>query len=140
MNLFLSHKIEIRVRYSETDKMGFCYHGNYAAYFEMGRVETLRHAGIVYRALEENGIMLPVVSLETQFKSPAKYDDLLLLETKLVHASNCTLVFNYSLYGPTQELITTAKTTLVFVNANTNKATRIPEYIFNLLKNYEVEQ
>jgi acyl-CoA thioester hydrolase len=75
------HEINVRVRYSETDQMGVVYHGNYAQYFEMGRVEWLRNIGISYKWMEENGIMLPVVSLNINYKKPARYDDLLIVKT-----------------------------------------------------------
>ncbi len=65
------HKISIRVRYAETDQMGVVYHGNYAQYFEMGRVEWLRNKGISYKELEKSGVMLPVVSLSMNYKKPA---------------------------------------------------------------------
>ena len=75
------HQIHTRVRYGETDQMGVVYHGNYAQFFEMGRVEWLRNMGISYKFMEENGIMLPVVSLTMNYKKPARYDDLLTIKT-----------------------------------------------------------
>jgi acyl-CoA thioester hydrolase len=74
------HEFNVRVRYSETDQMGVVYH-NYAMYFEMGRVEWLRNLGISYKWMEESGIMLPVVSLNINYKKPARYDDLLKVKT-----------------------------------------------------------
>jgi acyl-CoA thioester hydrolase len=75
---------EIRVRYGETDQMGYCYYGNYAQYFEVGRVETLRSLGMSYKSLEENGIMLPVLDFSINYNKPALYDDLLTIETTIV--------------------------------------------------------
>ena len=75
------HQFTVRVRYAETDQMGVVYHGNYAQYFEMGRVEWLRNMGVSYKWMEENGIMLPVVSLNMNYKKPARYDDLLTVKT-----------------------------------------------------------
>ena len=74
-------KFKVRVRYSETDQMGVVYHGNYAQYFEMGRVEWLRNKGISYKWMEENGIVLPMVSLTINYKKPARYDDLITVKT-----------------------------------------------------------
>ena len=71
------HQIQIRVRYSETDQMRFVYHGNYAQYFEMGRVEWLRNKGVSYKLMEESGIALPIVSMNINYKKPARYDELL---------------------------------------------------------------
>ena len=77
MKTFFSKIVELRVRYSETDQMGYCYYGNYAQYFEIGRVEALRVVGMSYKILEEQGYMLPVSTMDVQYKAPAKYDDLL---------------------------------------------------------------
>ena len=71
------NQISFRVRYSETDQMGVVYHGNYAQYLEMGRVEWLRSLGYSYKSMEENGIMFPVFSLSLNFKKSATYDDLI---------------------------------------------------------------
>jgi len=138
MKLDCSHDISIRVRYSETDRMGYCYHGNYATYFEIGRVEALRAIGVVYKSLEDQGILLPVVSLEINYKLPAKYDDLLRLKTSLTGISASTLSFEYHLYVQDEVLITTGKTTLVFVNSASAKPIRIPEWILLQLLPYEV--
>lgn len=77
------YEFTVRVRYAETDQMGVVYHGNYAQYFEMGRVEWLRNLGVSYKWMEENGVMLPVVSLEMNYKKPARYDDVLRVKTVL---------------------------------------------------------
>jgi acyl-CoA thioester hydrolase len=66
---------EIRVRYQETDQMGVVYHANYLNWFEIGRTEMIREAGMPYRLLEENGLLLPVIEAELKFRAPARYDD-----------------------------------------------------------------
>jgi acyl-CoA thioester hydrolase len=139
MNLYYSHVSEFRVRYSETDRMGYCYHGNYATYFELGRVEALRSLGVVYKELEDEGILLPVVSMNTQFKAPAKYDDLLRLETTLVRTTNCTLEFNYVLFDQNARILTTASTVLVFQSLHQSKPIRIPDFIQTIFKAYEIQ-
>ena len=78
-----NHTIQLRVRYGETDQMGYCYYGNYAQYFEVGRVETLRSLGLSYKQLENEGFMLPVSEFSVKYKSPAFYDDLLSIETTI---------------------------------------------------------
>jgi acyl-CoA thioester hydrolase len=93
------HEIIVRVRYAETDQMGVVYHGNYAQYFEMGRVEWLRNLGISYKWMEENGVMLPVVSLELNYKKPARYDDILRIKTKLKSQSTVKIEFDYEIYN-----------------------------------------
>lgn len=140
MKLNFVHNHNFRVRYSETDRMGYCYHGNYASYFELGRVEALRALGVVYKSLEDQGILLPVVSMNTLFKAPATYDDQLRLETRLVSASNCTLEFSYVLYNQFNILLTTASTVLVFVNEANNKPMRIPSELSAIFAQYEIKE
>ena len=79
----INHAIELRVRYGETDQMGFCYYGNYAQYLEVARVETLRKHGISYKELEEKCNLLPVRNYSITYVSPAKYDDLLAIHTEI---------------------------------------------------------
>ncbi|MDP2067743.1 MAG: thioesterase family protein [Lutibacter sp.] len=129
-----SDKIQFRVRYGETDQMGFVYYGNYAQYFEMGRTEWLRKLGITYKKMEEDGIMLPVMNLNINYLKPAKYDDLLTLKTILPKLPSAKIEFSYEVYNEEGELLTTAKTTLVFVNMKTNKPTRAPEYVLEKLR------
>lgn len=119
----------IRVRYGETDKMGVVYHGNYALYFEIGRTEALRDIGITYRSLEENGVMMPVVNLNINYKRPAKYDNLLTVKTYFKSMPTVKAVIEYELYNEDAELLSTGETTLVFVDMNTNKVTRCPEML-----------
>ena len=76
-----NHQVEVRVRYSETDQMGVVYHGNYIPYFEIGRVEWLRNKGISYKSMEENGIALPIVSMNINYKKSARDDELLTVHT-----------------------------------------------------------
>lgn len=130
----LSSIIKIRVRYGETDQMSFVYHGNYAQYFEMGRTEWLRELGITYKNMEKSGIMLPVISLNINFIKPAKYDDLLLLKTTLTKKPTAKITFDYELHNEKNELLTTANSTLVFVNMHTNKPMRIPDYILEKIE------
>lgn len=124
-----THSIEIRVRYGETDQMGYVYYGNYAQYFEMGRVEWLRNLGISYKRMEELGIMLPVLNLNTDYLKPAKYDDLLTLKTTLIKKPSVRIEFSFELYNETKELLTKAYCSLVFIDIKKNRPTRIPDYI-----------
>ncbi len=127
----ISDKIQFRVRYGETDQMSYAYHGNYAAYFEMGRTEWLRKLGVSYRNMEENGIMLPVINLNTNYLKPAKYDDILTLKTTLAKKPTARIEFEFEIHNENNELLTTATATLVFVNMKTNRPTRIPEDLLN---------
>ncbi|NDP28212.1 MAG: acyl-CoA thioesterase [Flavobacterium sp.] len=128
------HQTQIRVRYSETDQMRVVYHGNYAQYFEIGRVEWLRNKGISYKWMEENGIMLPVVSLTMNYKKPARYDELLTLKTILKNRTSVKIEFDYELYNESDELLTTGNSILVFVDMKTGKAVSPPPYILEIFK------
>ena len=131
------HQTKIRVRYSETDQMGVVYHGNYVQYFEVGRVEWLRNKGISYKWMEENGIMLPVVSLTMNYKKPARYDELLTLKTFLKNKTTVKIEFDYELYNENEELLTTANSILVFVNKKTGKPMVPPQDILHILESTE---
>lgn len=127
------HQTQIRVRYSETDQMRVVYHGNYAQYFEIGRVEWLRNKGISYKWMEENGVMLPVVSLTMNYKKPARYDELLTLRTILKNRTTVKIEFDYELYNSNDELLTTGNSILVFVDMKTGKPISPPQYILDVL-------
>ncbi|MCH8828292.1 MAG: acyl-CoA thioesterase [Planctomycetes bacterium] len=109
------HEIRIRVRYVETDAMGCLHHSNYFHYFEMGRTELFRANGGDYRAMEASGLFLVVVKLCCQYLKPARYDDLLTLETSLTKISAAKLLHGYRLLRE-QELIATGESTLACVN------------------------
>ncbi|UUV21475.1 acyl-CoA thioesterase [Paenimyroides aestuarii] len=129
------HKISIRVRYAETDQMGVVYHGNYAQYFEMGRVEWLRNKGISYKELEKSGVMLPVVSLSMNYKKPAFYDDDLTVVTKMVFIGGVKIEFTYEIYNQNHDLLTTAHTVLVFVDMQTKRPIAVPDFLMELVNN-----
>ncbi len=92
-----SHEISIRVRYAETDRMGFLHHANYFVYFEMGRIELLRAAGGSYREMEDQGFFLVIIDIGCKFKSPARYDDLLTLRTTVERVTRVKIVHRYEL-------------------------------------------
>lgn len=123
------HEFYVRVRYAETDQMGVVYHGNYAQYFEMGRVEWLRNLGISYKWMEENGVMLPVVSLELNYKKPARYDDVLRIKTKLKSQSTVKIEFDYEIFNEQNQLLTTGYSMLVFVDMKTGRPIVPPKYL-----------
>jgi acyl-CoA thioester hydrolase len=126
----IEHEIEIRVRYSETDAMGFLHHGNYFALFEMGRTELLRSQGGNYRKMEEEGLFMVVVSVECKYRKPARYDDLLVLKTRVARITPAKIEHEYQLYRD-GELLTEARSVLACVD-RTGAIQRIPE-AFNAL-------
>ena len=138
MNLDFLHETKIRVRYGETDQMGYCYYGNYAQYFEVGRVEALRDLGMSYRAMEESGIMLPVSDFQVKYKQPALYDDELTIITKITSIEGCRLFFEYEIKNEGGKTISTASTTLVFVSRENMRPTPPPSNFITLLKSFEI--
>ncbi len=125
----------LRVRYGETDQMGYCYYGNYAQYFEVGRVEALREIGMSYRELEENGVMLPVSEYNVKYMFPAKYDDELTIITYIRALDGVRLTFDYAIFNVNQKKLAEASTTLVFVRKDTMRPTSPPEEFVQLLNN-----
>ena len=127
------NKISFRVRYSETDQMGVVYHGNYAQYLEMGRVEWLRSFGISYKIMEEKGIMLPVISLSMNFKKSALYDDLITVETRLKKIPSVRIEFDYKIYNEAKEILVDANTVLAFMDMKKKRPVKCPDYILDRL-------
>jgi acyl-CoA thioester hydrolase len=125
--------IAFRIRYAETDQMGYAHHGNYAQYFEMGRTELLRQANISYKKMEEDGLILPVYSMNTRYIKPAKYDDQLILKTFLKEKPSARIIFHYEIYNDQKELICQAETTLVFVDTSKNRPVKIPQELLKKL-------
>ncbi len=126
-------EISFRVRYGETDQMGVVYHGNYPQYLEMGRVEWLRSLGISYKDMENNGIILPVVSLNVNYKKPAVYDDLITVRTILKKTPLVRIEFDYQVFNESNELLAEANTVLAFMDAEKNRPMKCPEYILEKL-------
>lgn len=127
------NKISFRVRYGETDQMGVVYHGNYPQYLEMGRVEWLRGLGISYKKMEENGIMLPVISLSILYKKSALYDDLITVTTRIRKRPLVRIEFDYEIHNEANELLIEASTVLAFMDTRTGKPIKCPDYILDKL-------
>ncbi|NNF18874.1 MAG: acyl-CoA thioesterase [Flavobacteriaceae bacterium] len=123
------NRISFRIRYAETDQMGVVYHGNYPQYLEMGRVEWLRNFGVSYKDMEENGVMLPVISLQLNFKKSAVYDDLISVSTRLVKTPSVRIEFDYEIHNEDGELLATANTVLVFMDMKTKRPMKCPDYL-----------
>lgn len=127
---------KIRVRYSETDQMGYCYYGNYAAYFEVGRVEALRSVGMSYKNLEDQGILLPVSEFSVKYLFPSFYDDELLINTSITEISGARIHFTYEIFNEKNVLICQAKTILVFLDKKTMRPIQAPASFLKLIENY----
>ena len=140
MLLNFSHPTKIRVRYGETDQMGYCYYGNYAQYFEVGRVEALRAIGMSYKDMEEEGIMLPVAEFMVKYNRPAFYDDELTINTKITELKGPRIYFEYEVQNENNEMIASASTMLVFVNKQTMKPIAPPTNFIKLIENFIYEK
>ena len=126
----------IRVRYAETDQMGFVYYGNYATYYEVTRVEALRSLGISYKILEENGVLMPVLENWSKYIRPAKYDDLLTIKLFLKEMPAMRITFEYEVFNEDKKLINLGSTTLVFLEKDSGKPIKAPDIILDVLKPY----
>ncbi|MCP3772230.1 acyl-CoA thioesterase [Paenibacillus sp. MZ04-78.2] len=105
----------LRVRYQETDQMGVVYHANYLNWFEVGRTEMIRELGMPYQALEARGLLLPVIEADLKFRSPARYDDLVTIDTKVVELRSLRLQFAYEIKRG-EEVLVTGRTQHVWLN------------------------
>ncbi len=131
-----THETKIRVRYGETDQMGFMYYGNYAAYYEVGRVELLRSTGLSYKQLEEDGFLLPVSELSIKYLQPARYDEEITVKTIVTNMPGIRINFDFELYNVRKELINTAKVQLIFMSDKYNKPCRPPSYFIDAFAPY----
>ena len=130
------NKISFRVRYGETDQMGVVYHGNYPQYLEIGRVEWLRGMGISYKKLEESGIILPVISLNINFKKSALYDDLITVETILKKTPSVKIEFDYKIFNENNDVLIEANTVLAFIDSNKNKPIKCPDFLLKKIEGF----
>ena len=135
MKCLHQNKTSLRVRYGETDQMGYCYYGNYAQFFEVGRVEALRELGMSYRDMENNGVMLPVKNYSVDYLYPAKYDDLLTIITDVEKLEGTRLYFTYKILNEQHKCIAKAQTVLVFVDKTSMKPIAPPLKFMQILKN-----
>jgi acyl-CoA thioester hydrolase len=123
----------IRVRYAETDQMGYVYYGNYALYYEVARVESLRQLGLTYKELEASGVMMPVLENHSRFIAPARYDELLRIRTTVKEKPGVRIRFFYEIYNEGNKLINEGETLLVFIDMKTNRPCKAPDAMMVLL-------
>ncbi|HRP88464.1 MAG TPA: thioesterase family protein [Edaphocola sp.] len=131
------HETKLRVRYGETDQMGYLYYGNYAQYYEVGRAEAIRALGSSYKELEARGIMMPVIKLESEYFRPAFYDDLITIKTRLeAIPEQSDITFISELFNEKGKLLNRGTVTLVFYDNETKKKTCIPNDLKLQLQQY----
>ena len=124
----------LRVRYGETDPMKYVYYGNYAEYLEVARVELFRTLGISYDEIEKRGIWLPVSEYKIKYLKPAFYDEILEIHTYVRKVPGVKIEFEYEIYNDSKQKITEASTTLFFLDATTNKVSRCPNFLMELIQ------
>ena len=128
---------QVRVRYAEADPMNVVYYGNYAQYFEVGRVESLRNLGISYKGIEDMGIMLPVVELNIKYLRPAKYDDLLTIKSQIKELpTDHKIIFDQKIYNEEGKLLTIGKVKLYFMDSKLGKRASMPSSMLEKLSSY----
>lgn len=135
----LTGQYKFRPRYSETDQMGVVYYGNYATYFEVGRVELLRSVGMTYAEMEHSGTMLPVVHMSIDFKVGAKYDEEIVLETSITEMPSRKISFYHVLKNNEGKLLVKGEVVLVFVDTKSFKPKHCPEELKTLLLKASLE-
>ena len=131
----INGEIKLRVRYSDTDQMGYVYYGRYASYYEVARVELFRSLGFSYKNLEEEGIGMPVIDMDTKYLLPIQYDEEIIIKTRIEELPSSKIIFYYDIFNKKNNLANSAKTTLTFINLSSKKPVRIPKELLELIKN-----
>lgn len=130
-----THQHQKRVRYGETDQMGYLYYGNYAQYYEIGRVEMLRSMGLTYKEFEETyQIMMPVMNMESRFVRPAHYDDNVTIITQIRELPQMTILFHFEIKNEAGKLINGGRVRLCFIDMKTNRPIAAPEFLLEKLR------
>lgn len=131
-------RTQIRVRYGETDQMGYVYYGNYALYYEEGRTSAIRSLGVTYKNLEEIGIMMPVMNINITYFRPAYYDELLTVKSTIRNLSkeDTEVTFHSEIYNEAGKKLNESSIKLAFVDAATRRKTGVPELLYDQLKDF----
>lgn len=129
----ITRDVQIRVRYKETDAMGVVHHSNYVNYCEVARTEMLREFGTTYKAMEQTGVMMPVMEVEMKFFTPAHYDDLLTVKIRIEELPRARMTFHHDIYNQHGDLVNTCRITLAFISTQTRRARRAPKEFVELL-------
>ena len=127
---------QIRVRYGDTDQMGYVYYGNYGYYYEQARVEAMRAVGISYKEMEASGTMMPITRMTTKYIGPAYYDELLTIKTILPSMPNRIITFHYEVRNEKEQLLNEGETQLIFMDVNTRKIKMAPPILVEMMKPY----
>lgn len=131
-----SFETKIRIRYADTDQMGYMYYGNYATMYEVARTEMLRSLGMTYKSMEEDGVMMPVLELKCKYLKPALYDDEIVVKVIIEEKPGVRIVFKYELFNQYEVLINLGETTLVFVDIEKNRPCMAPKNFLQKIESY----
>lgn len=132
-----THETQVKVRYAETDQMGVVYHGNYAQYYEIARTECFEAAsGLTYESMEADGVMLPILELQSKYLKPALYNQVLTIKSVVSELPTVRLKVTYEIYNESKELINIGSTTLVFVDKVTRRPCHPPESFMKNVRQY----
>lgn len=134
--MFFFDEIPIRVRYGETDQMGVVYHVNYALYLEVGRTEWLRKTGISYKEMEKSGVMLPVISINLNYKKSALYDDVIKVKTQLKKRPSVKIEFEHEIRNAAGDVLVIANSVLAFIDMNSKRPMKCPDYILKKIEDF----
>jgi len=133
----LIHRTELRVRYADTDQMGRVYNGKFFEYFEVGRTEMMREHNLPYKTIEANGYQMPVAEAHINYKLPALYDEVLIIETRVETLPTVKVKIDHTIISKERnEIIAEGYITLVFINMNTKRPSRPPEFFMNAIKKF----
>lgn len=128
-----SSDLKQRIRYGETDQMGYVYYGRYAEFFEIGRTELMRALGMTYRELESRGILLPVVKMHVKYIRPVAYDELITIRTTLRTLPTARIAFHYEIFNEAGDFLNEAEVQLVFTDSVSRKPVRPPKDLIEAL-------
>jgi len=137
----LVHKTSLRVRYADTDQMHYAYNGKYFEYFEVGRTEMMREQGLTYKTIEANGYQMTVVEAFLQFRSPAFYDELLEVETRVEKMPQAKVHIDHTIRSLERDVvIAEGYIELAFIKSDSKKITRAPDFFTTALKKFFTEK
>jgi acyl-CoA thioester hydrolase len=125
---------QLRVRYAETDQMGFAYYGNYPQYYEVGRADAMRRLGMTYKEMEDKGVVMPIVDMHIKYIRPARYDDLLTIKTTVPGLPASRMHFDYEIYNEAGTLLNKGYTVLAFLKKETGRPCAAPNWFLDKLK------
>lgn len=135
-----THQHQLRVRYGDTDQMGYVYYGNYGYYYEQARSEAIRSLGISYKELEAAGVMMPITRMNIKYIRPAFYDDLLTIKTIVSEPPHRLITFRYEVFNEKSNLINEGETQLIFVDAITRKSRTAPDLLIQKMSLFFVSR